>query len=76
MKHYSNLGEIRTDLDNGIEIFWVNTSYKVHYIIAGENCTPFTVKDGKAIRVSCISNYFGSVLNEEEIGRCFSKETI
>lgn len=73
MKKYKSLDEIRTDLDKGIEIFWSNESYHLHYVEAREHSTPFSVKDGKAIRVTCKSNYFGSLIEANEIPVCFSK---
>lgn len=70
---YMTLDEIRNDLDKGIEIFWANDSYKVHYVDVFENINPYSVKNNKAIRITCISNYFGSLIDEKEIKCCYSK---
>lgn len=58
---YKTLNQIKRDLNKGIQIYWANKSYKVHYV------------DNKKIRITCISNYFGSLLQESEISVCFKE---
>lgn len=60
MKTYNNLDEVKADLIAGIKIYWANKSYGVHFV------------ENQEIRVSCISNYFGSLLGKNEATACFS----
>lgn len=36
---------------------------------------PFSNRDGKSLRVTCVSNYFGSLLSEADLNQLFIKET-
>lgn len=77
MKNYNNITEIWDAIDKGSEVFWGNDSYH----ITVEDCYPdneyqknhFTNRHGKVLRVTCISNYFGSLLTPDEIPNLFSK---
>jgi hypothetical protein len=71
-KKYKTLDQIRRDLDAGIDIYWCNLGYKVHYVPALDNFESYSVKNGKAIRVSYIETYFGSLIQPSDIGSCFS----
>ena len=71
MKRYKTLKQIHDDLEKGIEIFWSNTRYKVHYVDFEPNLNQYSLKNNKVIRVSCIDNYFGSLISESEISACF-----
>jgi hypothetical protein len=72
-KKYKTLDQIRRDLDAGIDIYWCNVGYKVHYVnVDGQDLNPYSVKNGKAIRVSYIETYFGSLIQPSDIGSCFS----
>jgi hypothetical protein len=68
--------EIHEALESGKTVNWVNGLYELHYVNASEEneyAKP-TFKNGKAIRVTCVTNYFGSLLREEEFHKCFIKE--
>lgn len=71
---YATLDEIRNDLDLGVEIFWANDSYKVHYIEAETTMNKYSIKNNKAIRISNIGNYFGSLIGKTDIKCCYSKK--
>ena len=69
----NTLNDIRDALDRGLEVCWGNESYEVHYVDQFEHCNDYSLKDGKLIRITCKSNYFGSLINESDIGSCFLK---
>lgn len=72
---FKTLDDIRAALDAGKTVYWSNKAYTAHYVDASANHNPYSVKDGKAIRVSCTSNYFGSLISESDIYNCFVVES-
>lgn len=63
-------------LSQGKPVYWSNNSYKIYI----ESAIPeneyqqnhFSFKDGKVLSVRCISNHFGSILNESDLGNLFT----
>ena len=70
------INEIHTALEQGKKVNWENGLYELNYVPCdSENrYGKPTYKDGKAIRVSCVLNSFGSLLAADEIGKCFLKK--
>lgn len=71
-----NIEEIHEALESGKTVNWGNSLYELHYVDASEEnkyAKP-TFKNGKAIRITCITNYFGSLLSESEFNKCFIKK--
>ena len=71
-----NIQEIHTALEQGKKVNWENALYELAYVpcdSANRYGKP-TYRNGKAIRVSCVLNSFGSLLAAEEIGKCFLKK--
>lgn len=73
IKRYKTIEQVWNDIEKGIEIFWGNESYHLTLVPSGPNNTQYTNKNGQLLRVTCISNYFGSLLNESELNALFSK---
>jgi hypothetical protein len=67
------INEIWNALDNNQEVNWGNKSYYIHAIEAKEanQYATDTYRDGYALRCTCKSNYFGSLLHKSEFSQCF-----
>lgn len=70
------INEIHNALEQGKKVNWENGLYELAYVPCEENNRygKSTYRNGKAIRVSCILNSFGSLLAADEIEKCFLKE--
>jgi len=65
--------EIHTALENGKTVNWENSLYELKYVDCDEN-NPYgkvSFKNGKAIRITCVSNWFGSLMTENDIEKCY-----
>ncbi len=75
-KQYQSIAQVWKDLFNGCTIHWCNDSYKLYVEDAIPNNefqrNHFTYNNGKILSVRCISNYFGSILDESEICKLYS----
>jgi hypothetical protein len=70
-----SIEQIHLALEQGHKVNWVNSLYELAYVRC-EDKNPYgkaSYKKGKAIRVSCITNYFGSLIHESEFKNCFLK---
>jgi hypothetical protein len=70
--------QIHTALEQGHKVNWENSMYELAYVpCEADNRygTP-TYRNGRAIRVSCIANGFGSLLAAEGAAKCFIKEEV
>lgn len=65
-------------LDAGKTVHWGNDSYKIYIsdAIPGNAFqeSHFTYREGKVLSARCISNYFGSLLHESDVGSLYIKE--
>jgi hypothetical protein len=68
--------KIHEALESGKTVNWVNPLYELRYVNESEEneYTKPTLKNGKAIRITCVTNYFGSLLRESEFNKCFIKK--
>ena len=73
----SAISKLWAALDAGETVYWSNTSYKIYIsdAIPGNAFqeSHFTYRNGKVLSARCISNYFGSLLNESDMGSLFTK---
>ena len=70
-----SIKQIHLALDEGHKVYWMSTLYELAYVSCEEG-NPYgraSYKDGKAIRVFCVENYFGSLIHEREFENCFLK---
>jgi len=78
MKKYNNISEVWADLDEGKTIHWTNDLYKIYISDAYPNneyqSKHFTNRKGHLLSARCISNYFGSLLDESELSSLYSKD--
>ena len=66
------LSDIWKAIDEGKTVCWENESYEIHPVDSnGSKYAKQTERGAKALRCSCVSNYFGSYLNEDEFSKCF-----
>lgn len=77
---FNNINQVWAAIEAGKEVFWVNHAY--HLTVEPVNAEwrksqgfdiPFSAKGDKCLRVTCISNYFGSLLEETEIHKLFTE---
>ena len=65
--------EIHTALEKGKTVNWENSLYELKYVDCDEN-NPYgkvSFKNGKSIRITCVSNWFGSLMTEKDIEKCY-----
>ena len=70
--------EIHIALERGKKVNWENSMYELAYVPC-DSANPYgkpTYRNGRAIRVSCIANGFGSLLAAEGAAKCFVKEEV
>jgi hypothetical protein len=70
-----SIDQIHTALEQGHKVNWVNSLYELAYVSC-EQSNKYgraSYKNGKAVRVFCVENYFGSLIHEREFGNCFLK---
>ena len=70
-----SIKEIHQALSEGKTVNWSNGLYELHYVEC-ESDNPYgklSYTEGKAIRVTCTSNSFGSLLCENQLNECFIK---
>jgi hypothetical protein len=67
-------------LDKGETVYWKNTSYKVYISPQIENneyqTNNFSNRNGMILSIRCISNYFGSIIEEKELPTLFTKKEL
>ncbi len=68
---FKSLEEIKAALLNGEEVYWSSALYEVHFVDNVDTHNQYSRTNDKLIRVSCVTNYFGSLLQESEINSCF-----
>ena len=68
-----SIKEIHTELENGKTVNWENSLYELKYVDCEESNPygKFSFKNGKAIRITCISNWFGSLMTENDLKKCY-----
>lgn len=78
MRQFHNIEQVWKAIDESKTIYWANKAYKLTVESSAldwrqENgySIPFSNKDGLCLRVTCISNYFGSLLCEDDLGSLF-----
>jgi hypothetical protein len=73
------VAEIWSALESGKTVHWASKAYKITIESAREGtpeCREYwlkhhTYKNGNVLRATCTSNWFGSLLEESEVSRCF-----
>lgn len=73
---FKNVNEVWMAIDEGKTIFWSNESYKICVEQAYPNNPNFPKRGNQILCVRCISNHFGSVLDESEISQLFTSEVM
>lgn len=70
---FKTIDQVWDAIESGQEVFWSNESYHLTVEDAQDYNPDFTKRNGKVLRVTCISNYFGSLLCENELSNLFIK---
>ncbi len=66
------ISEIWKAIDEGKTVCWVHEGYEVHPVESnGSKYAALTERNGKALRCSCVENYFGGYLSESQLDKCF-----
>ena len=70
-----SIEQIHLALEQGHKVNWVNSLYELAYVKCEEKNLygKPSYKNGKAVRVFCVENYFGSLIHESEFKNCFLK---
>lgn len=64
-------------LDSDKEVNWNHDGYEVHAVSYSRGINKFSAlsyRDGKALRITCKSNGFGSLIQSSDLSSCFIKE--
>lgn len=76
-----NLDQVWMAMDDGKTVYWTSDAYKLIVVPSDLSWrehngfeVPFSNRCGHSLRVTCISNYFGSLLLENEIPQLYVKE--
>ena len=72
--HMQSLAEIQSRLQNNEKLYWSNALYEVHFVPNVDTHNQYTRTNNNLIRVSCVTNYFGSLLDASEVLSCFKFE--
>ena len=68
--------EIWDAIDSGKTVHWGNELYEVHSVKSELNeYSKHTYRDGFALRSTCVSNYFGSLLGAQDVEACFISDS-
>lgn len=68
--------QIWTALDQGKEVLWHHKGYMIHSVESKSNeFSKLSYRNGQALRVTCIENYFGSLMNVTDLGHAYIKES-
>jgi len=73
VNQFSSVEDVWSALDSGQKVFWSNSSYQV--VIVKDPCSDkrlFSNRGEDMLRVTCMSNWFGSRLEESELGSLFN----
>ncbi len=66
--------QIWNAINDGLEVNWGHGGYYVHaidYDRGLNESSSLSLRDGKALRVTCKSNYFGSLISECDLSKCY-----
>jgi hypothetical protein len=78
MSQFETINEVWNALDEGKTVYCSNESYKITIEPTIPNnefqLNHFTRRGDQVLRVTCIENYFGSLLSESELGKLFTKD--
>jgi hypothetical protein len=71
---FNTFDDVWNALDAGQTVYWYNTSYKITIEPCQKTTNRETERNGKVLRVTCVSNYFGSLLKECELSNLFIED--
>ena len=84
MRQFKDLNQVWAAIDQGLTVYWSNDAYQLtienahseeYRLRMGWDKT-FSQRDDKALRVTCMSNYFGSFLGANEISSLYTKKAV
>ena len=84
-KYLNNVEEIWKNIQAGRTVYWSSSAYRLTLCevrpvegfneqTAAYQETHHTYKNNFVLRVTCTSNWFGSLLEPSEIEKCYTKE--
>lgn len=80
MRQFTNIEQVWSAIDRGLIIYWSSDAYQLTIEDSmldwrkrqGFNI-PFSNRDDKCLRVTCMSNWFGSLLTQDELSQLYTK---
>lgn len=80
-KQIKDLSHLWSLIESGVTVFWCNESYAItvedsmlQWRTDNGFSAPWSNKNGRCLRVTCTSNYFGSLLDEKDVSGLFYKQ--
>jgi hypothetical protein len=80
MTNFKTIDQVWNALDQGLTVCWASKAYEItiesseiEWRQRQNFAIPFSNRDGKCLRVTCVSNWFGSLLCENELSNLFLK---
>jgi hypothetical protein len=80
MSQFKTIEEVWAAIDKGLTVYWASDAYQL--TIEESNlewrrrqgfAVPFSNRGEKCLRVTCMSNWFGSLLDANELNRLYTK---
>lgn len=78
---FSNIDQVWEAIQQGKTVYWSSKAYALTVEPVNrewrQRCgfeIPFSARGESCLRVTCISNYFGSLLEPHELGKLFVEE--
>jgi hypothetical protein len=72
-----NIEQIWQEIMNGKIVYWENEGYRITMTEALNNeyqLKHFSHKNGFVLCITCTENWFGSLIDESEVKKCFVTE--
>ena len=70
-----NIKQVWEAIEKGQNVYWHHKGYKVTLELANDLTDSFSVKGKHCLRVTCLSNWFGSIIVPSDLPDLFVEAT-
>ena len=72
-KNKLTINKIWQYIESDIDVYWSNNLYYIHKVKVNNinNSNKLSYKNGYALRITCKSNYFGSLITLNDLKDCY-----
>jgi hypothetical protein len=68
---FKSIKQVWQAIEQGKTVYWHNTGYALTIEPASKHTDSFSVKGEQCLRVTCLSNYFGSIIVPNDLKDLF-----